>query len=195
MTQQHRDTSSRPPGRDRVLTAAITCFSRALYAEVSLREVATLADVDVAYVHRSFGSKAELFRAALDELLRIEALFALPCTPGEMIERMSVSMISDRSDDGSQARALDLILQSCTSAEPRDILREAVEQHFLPPLAAVFGAEKKVAVSFGMSLLLGVSILREAMQIEPIASLSQDEVRQISAGILRTILDGDPPAP
>ena len=34
----------------------------------SLRDIAAAAEVDVAYVHRSFGSKAEIFRHALAAL-------------------------------------------------------------------------------------------------------------------------------
>ena len=38
------------------------------YCDTSLRDIAAAAEVDVAYVHRSFGSKAEIFRHALAAL-------------------------------------------------------------------------------------------------------------------------------
>lgn len=43
-------------------------FARMPYCDTSLRDIAAAAEVDVAYVHRSFGSKAEIFRHALAAL-------------------------------------------------------------------------------------------------------------------------------
>ena len=175
------------------MNAAITCFSRSLYTEVSLRDLAAVADVDVAYVHRSYGSKRKLFRAALTELLQVDELFAQPCTPDEMINRMSTTLALGCPGNNKEVRALDLIFRSCTSAEPQEILREAVEQQFLPPLSGVFGEDEKVAISFCMSLLLGVAIMREALAVEPIASLSPEHIKGISGQILHAILERNQP--
>lgn len=193
MTQQITDSRAQSSGRERVLNAAISCFSRNLYSEVSLRDLAAVAEVDVAYVHRAYGSKSELFRAALTSLMEADALFVQPCTCEEMIDRMSATLAPDLSGSRPQARVLDLVLQSCTSEEPKEILREAVEQQFMGPLADVFGEEEKLAASFCISLLLGVGILREALVIEPIASLPPERVRDMCREILRRIIASDLP--
>ena len=52
-------------------------FARMPYCDTSLRDIAAAAEVDVAYVHRSFGSKAEIFRHALAAL---DPLDGLCCT-------------------------------------------------------------------------------------------------------------------
>ena len=51
-------------GKERILNAAMLLFARMPYSDTSLRDIAA-AEVDVAYVHRAFGSKAEIFRHAL----------------------------------------------------------------------------------------------------------------------------------
>ena len=52
-------------GKERILNAAMLLFARMPYSDTSLRDIAAAAEVDVAYVHRAFGSKAEIFRHAL----------------------------------------------------------------------------------------------------------------------------------
>ena len=52
-------------GKERILASAMLLFARMPYSDTSLRDIAAAAGVDVAYVHRAFGSKAEIFRQAL----------------------------------------------------------------------------------------------------------------------------------
>lgn len=58
----------RASAKARILRAAMLLFARQPFSETSLREIATEAQVDVAYVHRAFGSKIEIFQQALHEL-------------------------------------------------------------------------------------------------------------------------------
>ncbi|MGL4263414.1 MAG: TetR/AcrR family transcriptional regulator, partial [Afipia sp.] len=60
--------SGRQSGKERISNAAMLLFARMPYCDTSLRDIAAAAEVDVAYVHRSFGSKAEIFRHALAAL-------------------------------------------------------------------------------------------------------------------------------
>ncbi len=51
--------------RDRILKAAILRFSTHSYDHTGLRDIAADVGVDMAYVHRSFGSKEKLFYEAV----------------------------------------------------------------------------------------------------------------------------------
>ena len=68
----------RPPvandTRERILEAAIEHFSRRSYEETGLREIASAARVDVAYVHRCFGSKKRLFADAVSAAVKPKEL-------------------------------------------------------------------------------------------------------------------------
>ncbi len=74
--------ASRSPGRPRggdsacrgrLLEAAMEAFARSGYDGASLRAIALAADCDVSMVAHYFGSKAELWRAMVDELAQAAA--------------------------------------------------------------------------------------------------------------------------
>ncbi len=52
----------------RASCAAMLLFARQSFAETSLREIVAEAQADVAYAHRAFGSKTEIFQQALHGL-------------------------------------------------------------------------------------------------------------------------------
>src|SRR5262249_47975940 len=55
-----------PPNRDAILAAAREQFTERGYDSATIRGIAGRAGVDPALVHHYFGSKADLFAAALD---------------------------------------------------------------------------------------------------------------------------------
>lgn len=61
--------------RSGILHAAITLFANRGYAATGVREVAALAGVNSALVGRYFGSKEQLYYAALDTALDLSPLF------------------------------------------------------------------------------------------------------------------------
>ncbi|MGD9741085.1 MAG: TetR/AcrR family transcriptional regulator [Dongiaceae bacterium] len=63
--------------RRRIPKAAIGRFSRHSYEETGLRDIAAGAEVDVAFVHRSFGSKERLLTEAVRAAFQIEDTLAI----------------------------------------------------------------------------------------------------------------------
>jgi AcrR family transcriptional regulator len=84
---QHK--SEEPSRRERILDAAEALFAEHGYDGVTLRRIATAADVDVALANYHFGKKLELFeavferRAALLNGARREALHACQASSGK----------------------------------------------------------------------------------------------------------------
>lgn len=80
MTGAIQKTKPRGERRTRILDVAEMLFSRQGYDAVSLREIARLADVDVALANYHFGRKRELFdavflrRAEIINKMRLDAL-------------------------------------------------------------------------------------------------------------------------
>ena len=68
-TDQDRKRPGRPPGtsdtRDRILVSARELFARNGIDKTSIRAIAAAADVDPALVHHYFGTKTQLFAAAI----------------------------------------------------------------------------------------------------------------------------------
>lgn len=61
--------SAAPDAKDRILTAAMLLFAQMPCSDTSQRDFAAAAEVDVAYIHRAFGSRPEIFRQALGALM------------------------------------------------------------------------------------------------------------------------------
>ncbi len=59
------DSADAPAARDRILTAAREEFSERGYDKTSVRGIAKAADVDPALVHHYFGTKEQVFEAAI----------------------------------------------------------------------------------------------------------------------------------
>lgn len=74
-TSQPSATVRPASGRDRILEAALTLFSRYGFAQTSTDQIARAAEVSQAYVVRSFGSKAglieEVCARSLDRLVEL----------------------------------------------------------------------------------------------------------------------------
>lgn len=59
------------------MEAALTCFARDGFEATSLRELASIAGVDVALVARLFGSKAQLWTAVVEHLAQEQVVHLL----------------------------------------------------------------------------------------------------------------------
>jgi AcrR family transcriptional regulator len=68
-----RRPSTGVPGREALLQVALTHFAKYGYEAATLRRLAGEAGVDVALVARLFGSKAKLWAAVVDELVKHQA--------------------------------------------------------------------------------------------------------------------------
>lgn len=108
--------------RDRILNAAILRFARSSYESVGLRDIAADAGVDVAYVHRCFGSKERLFAESLEATMEPAKLFAGP--PGDIADFLAKQIFAR---DGGRGRntvgPLDIIIRSLSSVEASGVLR------------------------------------------------------------------------
>src|SRR5438105_2772071 len=65
-TQRRGRPAGSPPNRETILAAAREQFSALGYDAATIRGIAGAAGVDAALVHHYYGSKGELFAAALD---------------------------------------------------------------------------------------------------------------------------------
>lgn len=188
-------------GRDRILTAAALLFSRASFTEVSLRDIATAAQVDVAYVHRSFGSKAELFRQALIAELRFAETFQTTTDTTQLVETLCALFSAPPGDGGHDDAGRgriwrDMVLRSCTSAAPQDMLRDIVLSRFVEPLVQRLGEDRRQGVMLMTGLLFGFAIQRDLLLPDAAATASADDAgRKRLRRIVQMCLDTGQPQP
>ncbi len=180
--------------RDAILAAARERFSAQGYDRVRMRDVAADAGVDVALVTYHFGSKDGLFVAALEMPAPMAALMA------DVLERGEIDDFGERFlrrvlevwDDERTGGALVALVRSAMSHPPAaDRLREFVQAELLSRIADrldVPDADRRAAL-FG-SQLIGLLLYRHVLHVEPVASMSRDELVERAAPALQRHLTG-----
>jgi len=182
--------------REQILEAAIARFARHSYEDTSLRAIAADVGVDVAQVHRAFGSKEQL----LAEAVRAAAPPSERLLSGPRAQLPFVFTDQVLSHDAPRAASdigvLDIFVRSLTSREASGVLREAITTDFIAPLTQTMGPRTERRAALILAMLLGVGVLRDVLHIEPLLDIRDGEIRQIMAQMFGTLM-GPPqdPAP
>ncbi|MBA2767896.1 MAG: TetR/AcrR family transcriptional regulator [Sporichthyaceae bacterium] len=195
-----RTTARRGPGRpsdgeDRrgaILAAARAEFAEKGYVGTSVRGIARAADVDAALVHHYFGTKERVFVAAMelpfDPADRLPLVLAGdPAGTGERMVRMFLGMWSDPQ---FRAPMLGLVRSAFTSEQGATMLREFVGTALLGRVAAGLGLTDPLRIEAAAAQLIGLVVLRYVVQLEPIASASEDELVRLVAPTVQGYLVG-----
>jgi AcrR family transcriptional regulator len=180
--------------RDAVLAAARERFAQHGYDRVRMRDVAADAGVDVALVTYHFGSKDGLFAAALEMPTPMAALMADVLEHGEVDDfgERFLRRVLEVWDDEETGGALVALVRSAMSHPPAaERLREFVQAELLARIAGRFDtpdADRRAAL-FG-SQLIGLMLYRHVLRVEPVASMSRDELVERAAPALQRHLTG-----
>ncbi|WP_043332013.1 TetR/AcrR family transcriptional regulator [Methylosinus sp. LW4] len=166
--------------RRRILAAAITRFARASFEEVRLRDIAADVGVDVALVHRSFGSKEQLFAAAVVEACPAALLSTDRSRLGAVFASFAL--------ESQQHEGLQIFIRSLTSPLARDLIRACCYRDFIGPLAdKLDGRAAQQRAALFVSCLIGFSIMREVLRVEPL--LAADDSGPMIQRLLTACLD------
>jgi AcrR family transcriptional regulator len=177
----------------RIEQAARASFAEHGWAGTTLRGVAREADVDPALVHYYFASKEALLDAVTtpppEWMASIRATNATPprgrgkAIVRNMLWTWSQPQIRD---------VLGSILQTAAH-EPRtrEKLRATVAAALLPAIAQQLDEDERlVRASLISSQLLGLAMLRYVWQVEPLASLREDDLVRLLAPTIQRYLTG-----
>src|SRR4030088_2430949 len=96
--------------REAILQSALAAFSRHGYDGVGVREIAQSAGVTAVLVNRYFGSKEELFAAAVDVAFADSSLFE--GEPTTLAKRLTAAVMTKTETDAEPIDALLLLLRS-----------------------------------------------------------------------------------
>ncbi|MFD4528626.1 TetR family transcriptional regulator [Streptomyces sp. NPDC058470] len=173
--------------REAILCAARIHFGSHGYQRATIRAIAATAAIDPSMVMRYFGSKEQLFDAALDLDLGLPDLTGTPpeLLPHALITRFLAPWEND-TDEGS----LRLLLRSAaTNERAAERLRRILHEQLTSSLTGVLGAER-AASSSGLvaAQLLGVAFARYLLRLQPIADLSVQALADLVAPSMRTAL-------
>lgn len=181
-----------PATKEAILTAARTVFTDNGFDGAGLREIATMAGVNVALINRYFGSKDGLFKAAIIEHLDLEEVFA-----GDMADfgqRITDYFLSHPIKKEGYDPTLAL-LRSTSSEQSVEVITKALETGFCDLLTANL-PESDLNISQAragllVSMLMGFDMMRRVFQIKALGEDTTEEVRSLLAKSLQTIVDSD----
>lgn len=184
-----------PDTRAGILAAARELFAANGYAGTSVRGVAAAAGVDSALVHHYFGSKDDLFIAALE--LRVDPRVAiLPVIEGGVDgagERL-VRMFFGVWDDEQTRLPLLALVRGILEPGGQQLARDGFLRMVLAPIGAGLGLDdpdRRLALV--ATQLVGIVVLRYVLAVEPLASAPADELVATYAPTIQRYLDGPLP--
>ena len=195
------DPARRGPGRpadggDRralILAAAREEFAGKGYAAASVRGIARSAEVDPALVHHYFGTKEQVFVAAME----------LPFAPAELVpqildgpadrlgERLVRTFLGMWARPDFRAPMLGMLRSAMTGEQGAAMLREFVGSALLGRIAAAVGPVDPLRLQAAAAQMVGVVILRHVVRIEPMASAAEDDlVALVAPAVQRYLVEG-----
>ncbi len=164
--------------RDRILAATRQLFASKGFDRTTIRAIAAEAGCDPALVIRYFGSKRDLFTAAVQSPLE-----TFPdAHSGERADLVSVAEAllenwhTDRTFFG-------LLRAAASDDRAADLMRQFFENKVRPHQSRVTGLPPDQAALFG-SMLVGIAFAREVTKIPPIANMTSGEL----AGMLGDVM-------
>lgn len=173
--------------RSAILDAARDRFTRDSYDDVGLRDIAGDVGVDAALISRYFGSKEDLFSAALDSCHgRTSLIEGDRASFGERVARELIFGDMDR----CKYQGLLIVLRSMSSSKAAEIVRGSSEQRFYGPLADWIGGEDRaIRAHLVASLIKGVAVGRETTGDFSMTRAQREEMCARLARTLQALID------
>ncbi len=196
---EDRPGRGRRPGATRtraeILASARELFAARGFAGTTIRAVAAGAGVDPALVHHYFGTKDDLFMAALE--LPVDPRTALrpalaegPDRAGEALLRTFLAVW----DDERNRLAFVGLFRSVLEPAGERLLREGFVPVVLGPVGEALALERpQLRVALLASQMLGLILARYVLELEPVASMDAELVVATYAPTLQRYLTGELP--
>lgn len=198
--EAERKRPGRPPGasgtRERILASARDLFARNGFDKTSIRAIAAGAGVDPALVHHYFGTKTQLFGAAIhipiDPMAVIGPLREVPVEQiGHTLPSLLLPLWDSELGKGFIA-TLRSILVGGDVTLVRSFLQEVIVAEVGSRVDHPPGSGR-VRVQFVASQLVGVVMARYILELEPFKSLPVEQIVDTIAPTLQRYLTGELP--
>jgi AcrR family transcriptional regulator len=183
-----------PETREAILAAARESFARHGYEATTMRAVAKAAGVDVALPSYYFGSKDQLFAAAVElpfsPAQLLAGLLADDPDPSELGERILRTLLT--AWDAAGGGPLAALMRSSGTQET--MLRGFIAKELLPLLRGALRDSDPETADLRATLIAshvsGLLLMRYVLAIEPVASAEHDEIVALMAPTLTRYISG-----
>jgi AcrR family transcriptional regulator len=200
---QARKRPGRPPGRsdtrDRILASARELFARNGIDNTSIRAIASEAGVDPALVHHYFGTKTQLFAAAIhipiDPMTILGPMREVPVDQmGRLLPSLLLPLWDSEAGKGFIATLRSIL--SGSSVADVSMLRSFLQDVITAEVGGRVDdppGSGRVRVQFVASQLVGIVMARYILELEPFKSLSVSQIVDTVAPNLQRYLTGELP--
>jgi AcrR family transcriptional regulator len=199
-SEAERRRPGRPAGasdtRERILTSARGLFAQNGIDKTSIRAVAAAAGVDPALVHHYYGTKEQLFAAAIHVPIDpMEILRPLRDTPVENLG-YTLPCVLLPLWDSELGKGFIATIRSLLAGSEVGLLRSFLQE----VIAVEVGARVDnppgsglIRVQFVASQLVGVVVARYIIELDPFKSLPVEQIAETIGPNLQRYLTGDLP--
>ncbi|KAA0109079.1 TetR family transcriptional regulator [Mycolicibacterium sp. P9-22] len=196
-----RKRPGRPPGssdtRERILESARELFARNGFDKTSIRAVAAGAGVDGALVHHYYGTKQQLFAAAIAIPIDPMAVIGpLRKTPVDQIGSVLPSILLPLWDS-ELGKGFIATLRSLLAGADVSLVRSFLQEIITVEIGSRVDnppGSGAIRVQFVASQLVGVVMVRYILELQPFAGLEPQIIAETIAPNLQRYLTGDLPA-
>jgi AcrR family transcriptional regulator len=198
--ETERRRPGRPAGtsdtRERILASARELFAQNGIDKTSIRAVAAAAGVDPALVHHYYGTKQQLFAAAIH--VPIDPMEVLRPLRDAPVERLGYTIPSVLLPlwDSEVGKGLIATIRSLLAGSEVSLLRAFLQE----VIAAEVGTRVDdppgtglIRVQFVASQLVGVVMARYILELDPFKSLPVEQIVETIGPNLQRYLTGDLP--
>jgi AcrR family transcriptional regulator len=187
-----RDQPKRPRNalatREAILQSAVAAFSCHGYDGIGVREISQAAGVTGVLVNRYFGSKEELFAAAVE--LAFSESWVLEGDSSMLAERLAADVMSKSDQDAEPKNAFLLLLRSAPNPRAAEILRETIASHFERPLTSVLrGPRAAERAAMILAVMMGVSLSRKVLGNQALVGANPASLRGDLNKMFRVLID------
>ncbi|MFH8609007.1 TetR family transcriptional regulator [Streptomyces sp. NPDC018029] len=183
-----------PATRDQILRAAREEFSARGYEKASVRGIAKAAGVDPALVHHYFGTKEQVFEAAVTVAFApaLEAPAAIEEGPLDGVgERLTRFVLGIWENPATRAPLLAIVRSAVNNETAASIFRRLVATQLLERIARRLELpDAELRAELAAAQLVGVAMLRYVIQVEPLASADVEQLVARLAPVVQGHLTG-----
>ncbi|MEU2793136.1 TetR family transcriptional regulator [Streptomyces sp. NPDC007100] len=188
------DAVDGPGARERILTAARAEFAARGYEKASIRGIAKAAEVDPALVHHYYGTKEQVFEAA------VEMSFAPALSAPEIVlegglegvgERLTRFVLGVWENPVTREPLLAIVRSALNNDAAAAVFRKLVARQLLRRIAAELAVpDADLRAELAAAQLVGTAMLRYVIKLEPLASADPERIVARVAPVVQQHLTG-----
>jgi AcrR family transcriptional regulator len=179
-----------------IVAAARRQFAESGYDGASLRSIAAEAGVTSPLIVHFFGSKANLLIETIGWPFEPSVVIPQVAAPGRrgVGERMTRVFAETWDKQSSREAIMGLLRAATEDSHSAALLREFLVHQIFTPLAVALHADQpQLRGALAAGHLMGLAMARHVLEIEPLASMTADEVVALAAPTLQRLLTGTLP--